>query len=107
MEDCRYDQCGIALWTRFQFDGVVALLAATHVYADCSALPSDGSGFPMVLGMSGAVFVTFALVAGFLLPLRSRLAESPCRSPAVGSLRAVFCFSAGRCAAGFDSRLSE
>jgi len=54
---------------------VVALLAATHGYADGSSLPSDLSGLLMVLGMSGAVFVTFALVVATLLPLRSRLAR--------------------------------
>ncbi len=54
---------------------VVALLAATHGYADGSSLPRDLSGLLMVLGMSGAVFVTFALVVATLLPLRSQLAR--------------------------------
>ena len=52
---------------------VAALLAAAHGYADGSALPSDSSGFLMVLGIITAVFVTFALVATSLLQLRSRL----------------------------------
>ena len=54
---------------------VVALLAATHGYADGSSLPRDLSGLPIVLGMSGAVFVTFTLVVATLLPLRSQLAR--------------------------------
>ena len=54
---------------------VAAILAAVHGYADGSALPSDGSGFLMVLGIIAAVFVTFALVAASLLHLRSRLAR--------------------------------
>jgi len=52
---------------------VAGLLAAAHGYVDGSALPSDGSGFLMVLGIIAAVFVTFALVAASLLQLRSRL----------------------------------
>ena len=54
---------------------VAVILAAVHGYADGSALPSDGSGFLMVLGIISAIFVTFALVAASLLHLRSRLAR--------------------------------
>ena len=54
---------------------VAALLAAAHGYANGSAFPSDGSSFLMVLGISAAVFVTFALVAASLLHLRSQLAR--------------------------------
>ncbi len=62
----------LSLWATA---AVAALLAATHGYADGSSLPIGGSGLMMVLGMSGAVFVTFALVAATLLPLRSQLAR--------------------------------
>ena len=54
---------------------VAALLAVAHGYADGSALPSDSSGFLMVLGIIAAVFASFALVAASLLRLRSRLAR--------------------------------
>ncbi len=62
----------LSLWATA---AVAALLAATHGYADGSSLPSGGSGLLMAMGMSGAVFVTFALVVATLLPLRSQLAR--------------------------------
>ncbi len=54
---------------------VVALLAAAHGYADGSTIPSGSSGLLMVLGMSLAVFVIFALVSASLIPLQSHLAR--------------------------------
>jgi urease accessory protein len=54
---------------------IVALIAAAHGYADGSGLPEGGGGFLMVLGMSAAVFVIFAIVTASLLPLRSPLAR--------------------------------
>ena len=54
---------------------VAAVLGASHGYVDGSSLPSDSSGFLMVLGMSAAVFVSYAIVAASLLPLQSRLAH--------------------------------
>ena len=54
---------------------VAAVLGATHGYVDGSSLPGDSSGFLMVLGMSAAVFVSYAIVAASLLPLQSRLAH--------------------------------
>jgi urease accessory protein len=60
----------LSLWATA---AVAAILGAAHGYIDGSALPNDSSGFSMVLGMSAAVFVTFALVAAPVLHLRSRL----------------------------------
>jgi urease accessory protein len=54
---------------------VAAIVGAVHGYVDGSSLPVGLNGFLMVLGMSAAVFVTYAIVAASLLPLRSRLAH--------------------------------
>ncbi len=62
----------LSLWATV---AVAALLAATHGYADASSLPSGGNGFLTVLGVSVAVFATFALVSASLIPLRSQIAR--------------------------------
>ncbi len=62
----------LSLWA---MAAVAALLAAAHGYADGSAVPSDGSGFLMFLGIIAAVFATFALVSASLMHFRSRLAR--------------------------------
>ncbi len=54
---------------------VAAVLGATHGYFDGSSLPGDSTGFLMVLGMSAAVFVSYAILAATLAPLHSRLAH--------------------------------
>jgi urease accessory protein len=62
----------LSLWATA---AIVAILATARGYADGSTLPSGGNGFLTVLGMIAVVFVTFALVTGSLLQLRSRLAR--------------------------------
>jgi urease accessory protein len=55
--------------------GIVALVAAYLGYTDGSALPKDPSGILILLGIGLSVFTLFALIAGLVLPMRSRLAR--------------------------------
>ena len=52
---------------------VGAVLGAIARLCRWISLPSDSSGFLMVLGMSAAVFVSYAILAASLAPLQSRL----------------------------------
>ncbi len=54
---------------------LAALTGFALGYADGSILPLDGTGARILLGMVGAVFVTFALTVMLILPLRSRAAR--------------------------------
>jgi urease accessory protein len=59
--------------------GIVALVAASLGYWDGSTLPSDRSGVLILLGIAMGVFTVFALIAAFVLPMRSRLARMAMR----------------------------
>ena len=58
-----------AVGTGFFFTERGDIMTAFH-------LANDSNGFLMVLGMSAAVFVSYAIVAASLAPLQSRLAHN-------------------------------
>jgi urease accessory protein len=55
--------------------GLAASVAAGLGYTDGTSLPRDGVSVLILLGIAGAVFTSFALIAALVLPLRSRLAR--------------------------------
>jgi urease accessory protein len=58
---------------------LASVFGVAHGFADGSALPSDGSGVRMLLGIVSTVFVVCALVASLAVPLRSQLARTALR----------------------------
>ena len=54
---------------------LAGVLGASHGFADGSALPGGATGVRMLLGIVPTVFVTFALLAGLVVPLRYPLAR--------------------------------
>jgi len=55
--------------------GIAAFVGAALGYSDGSTLPREAGGVPVLLGIVATVFAVFALMAGLVLPLRSRLAR--------------------------------
>lgn len=55
--------------------GLAAALGVTHGFANGSTLPPGGVGVRMLLGIVPTIFVTFALLAGLVVPLRYPLAR--------------------------------
>jgi hypothetical protein len=59
--------------------GLTGLIGFAHGFADqASNTVGDGS-WPALLGIGAGVFVGFALMAGIVLPLRSRVARTVVR----------------------------
>ena len=82
-------------------------LGASHGYVDGSSLPSDFSGFLMILGMSAAVSVSYAIVAASLLPLQSRLAHIAMRVSGSWIAASGLLLLGWTLRGGFELRLTE
>lgn len=59
--------------------GLAGLIGFAHGLANGASMSVDNAGWPALLGMGAGVFAGFALMAGIVLPLRSRVARTMVR----------------------------
>ena len=59
--------------------GLAGLLGFAHGVADAASMTAADGSWPTLLGIGAGVFVGFALMAGIVLPLRSRVARTVVR----------------------------
>ena len=59
--------------------GLTGLIGIAHGFADQASNTAGDGSWPALLGIGAGVFVGFALMAGIVLPLRSRVARTVVR----------------------------